>query len=102
MGKKDKKQDKIIPQWSLGFILATFGNYFLLALIFILLITSPGRTILSYQSKIAFFSGVFISVIIICSSNLRKFRTILHEMKHAVVVLLTGNRLKKIVSLQIA
>ncbi len=94
--KKNKKEQKAV--FSVGFILATFGNIVICIPIVLLLLVSPLREHLGKECLIAYFAGTFSSVVMVTSSKLPKFRTILHEIKHAMVVLLTGNKLNKIVA----
>ena len=42
-----------------------------------------------------FFSGFVGASAIVSTMKLRKFRTFIHELKHAIVVVCTGNRLKE-------
>lgn len=94
--KKAEKDPKAI--FSLGFILATIGNIFLCFPIVILLLASPLREVLGKECLIAYSASLFSAVVIVTSTKMEKFRTIIHEIKHAVVVKLTGNKLKKIVA----
>lgn len=102
MNKKNKSKNKENKEpkaiFSLGFILATFGNIFLCFPIVLLLLISPTRAHFGKECLIAFFASAFSATIIITSSKIPKFRTIIHEIKHAVVVILTGNKLNKIVA----
>ena len=94
--KKKEKEQKAI--FSLGFFLATIGNIVICIPIVLLLLVAPLREHLGKECLIAYFAGSFSAVIIVTSSKMQKFRTIMHEIKHAMVVLLTGNKLKKIVA----
>ena len=98
--KKGKKVKQPKAQWSFSFLLATIGNFFLFSLVFILFVLSPIREILHRESLIAFSSGFFLMALVIITTKMSKLRVIIHEMKHAVVVILTGNKLGKIVANQ--
>ena len=94
--KKKEKEQKAI--FSFGFILATIGNIIICIPIVLLLLVAPIREHLGKECLIAYLAGSFSGIIIITSSKILKLRTIIHEIKHAVVVILTGNKLKKIVA----
>lgn len=101
--KKSKRKDqpevsKAGSLWSVAFLLATLGNFFLFSVTVMLFITSPLRSDFHRESSISFFSGFLFVFIILITTKMRKIRTIVHEMKHAVVVLLTGNKLNKIIA----
>ncbi len=96
--KTKKKEKKHKAVFSFGFILATIGNIVLSIPIVLLLLVSPLRETLGKECLIAYFAGAFSASTIITSSSIQKFRTIIHEVKHAVVVMLTGNKLNKIVA----
>ena len=101
LSKKNKKKAEVSPEgsvWSIPFFLATIGNFVLSFLVYALLIVSHSRTELFRESQIAFFSGLVLTLPLVLTTKMRKFRTIIHEFKHAFVVILTGNKLKKIVA----
>lgn len=63
-----------------------------------LVLLSPARANLQKEVYLSFGSGFVLTILMIVSSEMRKVRTIIHEMKHAMVVILTGNKLGKIVA----
>lgn len=99
--KNKKKKPETSPDgsvWSFPFFLASVGNYALCFLVYALFITSSVRVELYKESQIAFFAGFFLMAPLVLTTQMRKIRTIVHEFKHAFVVILTGNKLKKIVA----
>ncbi|HMP48579.1 MAG TPA: hypothetical protein PKA63_07935 [Oligoflexia bacterium] len=82
--------------WSFGFFLATLSNYLLCPVVFILLLVSPVRERYFDEVIIAYCFGLFSAGLLVSTSKIRKLRTIIHEIKHAIMVLLTGNKVKSI------
>ena len=96
---KNKKQEQQFGTvWSLGFFVATLGNILLCPFVLLLILISPVRQNLYDESIMAYGFGIIASVLIVASSKIHKLRTIIHEIKHAVMILLTGNKLKSIVA----
>jgi hypothetical protein len=96
---KNKSQEQQFGTvWSLGFLLATLGNILLCPFVLLMILISPVREQLYDESIMAYGFGIIASVLIVASSKIYKLRTIIHEVKHAVMILLTGNKLKSIVA----
>jgi hypothetical protein len=94
--KKDEQDFGSV--WSLGFFLATIANIMLCPVVILLILVSPQRTFLYDEAIMAYGFGLISATLIVGSSKIHKLRTIIHEIKHAVMVLLTGNKLKSIVA----
>jgi hypothetical protein len=96
---KNKKQEQEFGTvWSLGFFMATLANILLCPLILLLILVSPVRELYHEECIMAYGFGLIAAVLIVASSKIHKFRTIIHEVKHAVMIMLTGNKLKSIVA----
>jgi hypothetical protein len=52
------------------------------------------ESLFNSQRLVGSFLGFVFGLILIPGPNLLKFRTFIHELKHAIVVVLTGNKLK--------
>lgn len=98
LAKKKKDEQNFGSVWSFAFFLATISNIFLCPVIAFLILVSPLRELNYNESIMAYGFGIVSSVLIVASTKMRKFRTIIHEIKHAVMILLTGNKLKSIVA----
>ncbi len=96
---KNKNQEQQFGTvWSFGFFIATLGNVLLCPFLLLLLLVSPVREFFYYESVMAYGFGIIASVLIVASSKIHKLRTIIHEVKHAIMILMTGNKLQSIVA----
>jgi len=95
-----KKQDETTfgSVWSFGFFLATLSNLMLCPLVYMLLLVSPERKVLATQVLTAYGFGLVAAGLIVSTSKISRLRTIIHELKHAVLVVLTGNKLNNFVA----
>jgi Peptidase M50B-like len=105
LSKNKKKKDKDKPEvskagslWSVAFFLATIGNFLMFSIAAACLIIIPLRESLSKESLLSFLTGFIFMFLVLVTTKMRKFRTVIHEMKHAILVILTGNKLNKIVA----
>lgn len=96
--KKNKKKEEFGTVWSFGFVFATVSNFFLAAFFLLLILVSPSRGLFHEETFMAYGFGLLTSILIVASSRIRKLRTIIHEIKHAVMILMTGNKVNNIVA----
>ncbi|HQH27311.1 MAG TPA: M50 family metallopeptidase, partial [Oligoflexia bacterium] len=90
---KSKRPRRI---FSIAFFLAIPGNFIIGIMCLVGLIILAQITELNREIWSVFAIGLVGGLSIIGTSEIRKLRTAIHEFKHAIVVSLTGNRLKDI------
>ena len=94
--RKRNKEETSRP-FSIAFLIAIPGNFILGGVVFLCF----AQLLLQYRfgrSEIwaLFASGFISSMVLVGTAKMSRFRVLVHEIKHAVVVVLTGNSLKSI------
>lgn len=96
--RKDKKAREAALKeknpFSLWFLFAIPSNFLLGCACIIALIGLQEFAVLRSQTLTCFGTGVLGSLIIIGTTKMHKLRTFIHELKHAFVVVFTGNKVK--------
>lgn len=80
--------------FSIAFLLATIGNFIIAGVFLFSLLTLFGHYHLEKEIWTVFLTGFFGGLTIIGTTAMPKFRTFIHELKHALMVMGTGNRVK--------
>jgi hypothetical protein len=94
--KSRKDKPKLAKVGNLGFLLAV-PSIFILALLSLIIVISLIKTYGLNTSYWALFSMGFCSTLLMLRTiKAQRFRTLVHELKHAVVVILTGNSVTNI------
>lgn len=91
-----KKKEKIKKHFSFTFLLAIPGNFLIGALCLTTFLTLFQEYIFEKQIWASFAAGLIGSAMVVGTSDMPRLRTLIHELRHAVVVVLTGNLLKSI------
>lgn len=94
---RNKKRQATSRPFSILFLIAIPGNFILGGIVFI----SFAQLLFQYhfgRSEVwaLFVSGVLCALVLIGTTKMSRFRVLIHEIKHAIVVVLTGNSLKSI------
>ena len=93
--KRAKEKHK--RPFSIAFIIAIPGNFILASIALISFVSLMQNYILDEEIWAIFLTSFIGAVAIVGSSKIQTFRTFIHELKHAVVVIFTGNNLKNFV-----
>ena len=91
------KKEKHKRHFSIAFFIAIPGNFVLGCVCLISFISLFDYYIFDERIWALFATGFIGSLAVVGTSKIPKTRVFVHELKHAVVVLLTGNRLKNFV-----
>jgi hypothetical protein len=101
MSKRNRKKNKVSKAsltkknpFSIWFLFAIPSNFLLGCALIIALIGLQELAYIRSQTLTCFGTGVLGGLIIIGTSQMHKARTFIHELKHAFVVMLTGNRVR--------
>lgn len=89
---KSKKTPK--KRFSLAFLLSIPSNYILAGIFFLTIIQYQAKYNIDIQEWYVFSMGVLSAFGLIVSSKISKFRVFIHELKHSILVGLTGNIVK--------
>jgi len=89
-----KKKQKTKKRFSFAFLLSIISNYLLAAVFLLTAISYQAQYNIDIQEWYVFGIGVLGAVGLIVSSKISKFRVFIHELKHSILVGLTGNVLK--------
>ena len=95
--KSRKKPKKHKRHFSLAFLIAIPGNFVLACLCLIAFISLFQYTLIDEKTWAVFATGVIGALAIVGGAKMSRFRVFIHELKHALVVILTGNSLKNFV-----
>ncbi len=89
-----KKKRKIKKRFSFAFLLSIISNYILATVFLLTVISYQAQYNIDIQEWYIFGIGVLGAVGLIVSSKISKFRVFIHELKHSILIGLTGNILK--------
>jgi len=95
--KKDKKKQKPKKRFSFAFLLSIFSNFILTAVFLLTIIHYETKYNIDIQEWYIFGIGILGALGLIVSSKISKFRVFIHELKHSILVGLSGNVLKDFV-----
>ena len=101
MKRKRKKHSKIAKDkrplkrsFSLAFLLAIPGNFILAGILIITFFSLFENSIIEKENWAIFATGLIGSLVVIGTTKMPTFRTFIHELKHALLVVFTGNKVK--------
>ncbi len=97
--KKERHKKETIRQkkhFSISFLIGIPANFFIGGFCTFAFVVIFSKNPPQIETWLFFLTGLIFGLSIVGTSAIPKFRTLLHESKHALVVLVTGNKLKDI------
>ncbi|MCB0323080.1 MAG: M50 family metallopeptidase [Bdellovibrionales bacterium] len=88
------KKKSLRRHFSIAFLLAIPGNFVIAAVLLFSFLSLAQKYPLATERWTVFATGLFGGFVIVGTTKMPTMRVFIHELRHAVVVLLTGNRLK--------
>lgn len=92
--KKKEKPKKLKKLTSIAFVMAIPANFILGSIFCTAWWGMLHRSLSRFETVAPFFGALALTILVLRSLGLSRFRVFLHESKHALLVLMTGNIIK--------